>query len=154
LAEVSPLIEFEDQAEGRLSLVILSAGIAYRRSLQDALTEHDIPVAWWPFLRALWREEGLSQHALSERANVKDPTGFAVIKAMEAAGLVARYRKPSDQKRNFVFLTTKGRAARGVLVPVANGTHDVALQGIREEDIETTRRTLLKIVENLRGGSH
>jgi DNA-binding MarR family transcriptional regulator len=48
-----------------------------------------------------------------------------------------------------VHLTPAGRALKKKLVPLAEQTNQVSTQGLRESDIQTTRRVLLTILSNL-----
>jgi DNA-binding MarR family transcriptional regulator len=49
----------------------------------------------------------------------------------------------------YVHLTPKGKALKKVLVPLAVDVNHVAMQGVSAEDLATTRKVLLKVLENL-----
>ena len=119
------------------------------RALQMRQAMHSVSFGHWSFLRILWETDGLTQRELSERAGLQEPTTYAALKAMEKLGLVKRRQLPDSRKKVYVFLTPKGRALRPKLVPLAEQVNEVALAGISQEDIATTRRTLLVMIENL-----
>ena len=119
------------------------------RALQTRQADYSVSFGHWTFLRILWESDGLTQRELSERAGLQEPTTFAALKAMEKLGLVTRKQLPDSRKKVYVFLTPKGRALRAKLVPLAEEVNDVAVAGISAEDIATTRRTLLVMIENL-----
>jgi len=133
----------------RLAHLVKDAMRGLMRALQMRQAEYAVSFGHWTFLRILWERDGLTQRELSERAGLQEPTTFAALKAMEKLGLVTRKQLPDSRKKVYVFLTPKGRALRAKLVPLAEEVNDVAVAGIPAEDIATTRRTLLVMIENL-----
>jgi len=49
----------------------------------------------------------------------------------------------------YVHLTDQGRGLKKLLVPLAEETNNVSIEGIAPEDIKTTRTVLLAMIENL-----
>ena len=78
-----------------------------------------------------------------------EPTTFSAIKAMEELGYVTRTQKPDNRKNMYVHLTPKGKALKKVLVPLAVDVNHVAMHGVSASDLNTTRKVLLKVLENL-----
>jgi DNA-binding MarR family transcriptional regulator len=78
-----------------------------------------------------------------------EPTTFSALKALEKLGYVTRRRLPDSRKKIYVFLTPKGRALKGKLVPLAEEVNEIAVRGAPSADIAATRRTLLVMIENL-----
>jgi DNA-binding MarR family transcriptional regulator len=72
------------------------------------------------------------------------------MKTMEEAGYVKRARLPDNKKNIYVRLTPKGRALRTKLVPLAKSVNRDAVRGVSAEDVETARRVLQAVKENLR----
>ena len=120
------------------------------RELQGRLVEHGVSFGHWTFLRILWERDGLTQRELSDEAGVAEPSTNAAIKAMEELGYVTRKRMPDNKKNLYVRLTPKGRALRTKLVPLAQGVNRDAVRGVAAKDVETARRVLLAVKENLR----
>ena len=118
-------------------------------SLQRRLREHSVPYGHWTFLRILWQTDGLTQRQLSEQAGVTEPSTVTALKAMEAAGCIARQKMPDNRKEIRVFLTPKGAALRARIVPCAEEVNRIATAGIAPEDLAATRRTLVALIENL-----
>src|ERR1700674_5247269 len=56
-----------------------------------------------------------------------------------------------NRKSVFIFLTARA-ALRHKLVPLAEEVNAVAVRAAKAEDVATTRRTLLAIIENLARG--
>jgi DNA-binding MarR family transcriptional regulator len=133
----------------RMAHLIKDAMRGLMRALQLRQSRYSVSFGHWSFLRILWEHDGLTQRELSERAGLQEPTTYAALKAMEKLGYVTRKHMPDSRKKVYVFLTPKGRALRPKLVPLAEQVNDVALSGLSAEDIATTRRTLLVMIENL-----
>ena len=89
------------------------------RSLRTRLARFGVSIGHWPFLRALWERDGLTQRELSREVGVMDPTTFAAVRSMEALGYVVRRPVPGDRRKRDVFLTAQGRALEARLVPLA-----------------------------------
>ncbi len=133
----------------RLAHLIRDAARAFHRALQVRLAQHGVPFGHWTFLRILWESDGLTQKELSERAGVMEPTTFSAMKAMEALGYIERRQLPTNKKNMYVHLTDQGRALKKLLVPLAEETNNVSIEGISGDDLKTTRRVLLAMIENL-----
>ena len=133
----------------RLAHLVKDATRALVRALTIRLAEHAVSFGHWTFLRILWEGDRLTQRELSERAGVMEPTTFSALKAMERLGYIRRRKFAGDRKKIYVVLTPKGRALRGVLVPLAEDVNRVAARGVRASDITSTRSVLLSIIDNL-----
>jgi len=103
----------------------------------------------WTFLRILWERDGVTQRELSEEAGVMEPSTFAAIKAMEELGYVSRSQMPGNRKNVYVRLTPRGRALEKKLVPLAKAVNSLAVLGLTRAEIETTRRSLRMVIDNL-----
>ena len=133
----------------RLAHLVKEAMRVFNRGLQMRLAEHEVSIGHWPFLRALWETDGLTQRELSEVAGVMEPTTFAALKAMERRGYVVRRAVAGDRRKRQVFLTARGRALEAKLVPLAEAVNAISVRGVPAADVAATRRTLLAIVDNL-----
>ena len=133
----------------RMAHLIRDTERAFRRALQIRLAAYAVPFGHWTFLRILWEADGLTQKELSERAGVMEPTTFTAMKAMEALGYIVRKQLPTNKKNMYVYLTDEGRALKEKLVPMAEETNHVSVEGLSPEDIKTARKVLLAMIENL-----
>ena len=135
--------------DDRLAHLVKDATRALVRALQVRLASHDVPFGHWAFLRILWQHDGLTQRDLSRSAGVMEPTTHAALTAMEALGYVVRRKLPDNRRNVHVFLTARGRALQGTLVPLAKEVNRIAAKGVAAPDLLATRRTLLAIIANL-----
>jgi DNA-binding MarR family transcriptional regulator len=120
------------------------------RELQGRLAPHGVSFGHWTFLRILWQRDGLTQRELSDEAGVMEPSTHAALKAMETLGYVKRTQLPGNRKTVYVHLSAKGRALRQKLVPLAIAANRRAVHGLSRADVETARRVLVAVAENLR----
>lgn len=139
----------DTMAGDRMAHLVRGAHRGLMRALQMRLHEHGVAHGHWTFLRVLWRTDGLTQRQLSEQVGVMEPTTYAALQAMEKLGYVTRQRLPGNRKQVRGFLTPRGVALRGTLVPFAEEVNEVALAGVSAEDVAVTRRTLLRMIDNL-----
>jgi DNA-binding MarR family transcriptional regulator len=133
----------------RMAHLVKAATRGFLRALQTRLAEHDVPLGHWAFLRILWQRDGLTQRELSVAAGVMEPTTVAALRAMESKGLVTRAHRADNRKNMYVLLTREGKRLKKVLVPLAEEVNTVALRGLSEAQVATTRRSLLAMIENL-----
>jgi DNA-binding MarR family transcriptional regulator len=133
----------------RLAHVIRELARALVRALSLRLAQQGVSFGHWAFLRILWQRDGLTQRELSEMAGVMEPTTFAALKAMEELGYVERRQVPGNRKNVYVHLTPQGRALKKKLVPLAEDVNKVATRGVKAEELATTRKVLLAMLDNL-----
>ena len=90
---------------------------AMTRHFQDLLHEYDITPLHWGVLSCLWREDGQATQAIAQTLEQLGGTLTVGIDAMERRGLVKRKRDKVDGRISRVWLTKKGRAMEGTVVP-------------------------------------
>jgi len=117
--------------------------------LQMRLAEHEVSYGHWPFLRALWAKDGLTQQELSEIAGVMPSTTTAALKAMEALGYIERRQRVDNRKFVEVYLTDKGRDLERKLIPLAEEVSAISMAGLTDHEIKNFRKMLLTISDNL-----
>ena len=151
LPSSKPLLRHWREAvpDDRLAHLIRDAARGATRTLTVRLAEHSVAFGHWVFLRILWVRDGLTQREMSEEAGLMEPTTFSALTAMEKLGYIERRRLPHSRKNMYVFLTATGRALEEKLVPLAEEVNRIMLEGVSPEDVATTRRVLLNVIENL-----
>lgn len=102
-----------------------------------------------PMLHALWEQEGLSHTELAERLRITPATTTKMIQRMEKSGFVLRQPDPEDQRLSRVYLTEAGRAIRADVQVIWAQMEAETFASFATEELETLRRFLLQIRENL-----
>ena len=119
----------------------------YKEFLGEGL---EITPEQWIVLVQLWNQDAQTQSALSELTLRDRPTMSRIIDTMEKSGLVERTVDTQDARTRLVKLTRVGKSLQAKLVPVAKDIVSRLEAGISERDLETTHRTLARMLENLR----
>lgn len=138
-----------DWLDERVARLVRLAARSFNRSLQLRLSSEGVTFGQWIFLRILWRNDGLSQRDLADRANLTEPTTHTALVRMQELGLITRRKVGSNQRRQHAFLTERGWQLRDKLEPLAVETNDVALAGLRQDEVETMRHGLSTVIRNL-----
>lgn len=133
----------------RIAHLTKEAWRAFVRELQGRLALHGVSFGHWTFLRILWQRDRLTQRELSDEAGVAEPSTHAAIKSMEDLGYIKRVQLPGNRKTVYVHLTRKGRALKAKLEPLAKAVNRDAVQGLPAREVETARRVLLAVAQNL-----
>ncbi len=129
------------------------ASIAIARRLQKNFRQagFDISVEQWSVLYHLWKEDGLSQQELCVRSFRDKPSITRLIDNMEKQGLVKRKPSPTDRRINLVMLTDISRQLRDSTTELANTTMNEGLDGVTKDEIETVKKVLQQVYDNLTG---
>ncbi|MBL4756322.1 MAG: winged helix-turn-helix transcriptional regulator [Rhizobiales bacterium] len=135
--------------EERLGHLIRFAARGFTRSLQRHLAGLDMTFGQWIFLRVLWAEDGLTQRALSVRAQLTEPTTHTALVKLEKLGYVKRKNLDGNNRRQHVFLTARGHDAKDILEPLAIDVNEVATKGLSDKEIGALRKILLTVIQNL-----
>lgn len=133
----------------RMAHLVKDATRAFLRSLQERLAEHDVQLGHWSFLRVLWEKDGITKRELSYEAGVMEPTTVVALRSMEALGYVELRHLPQNRKSVYVYLTPHGKRLKKKLVPIAEEVNGIALKGLSDAQVETTRQALLMMIDNL-----
>ena len=133
----------------RMAHLVKDSARSFLRSLQARLAAEGVSLGHWTFLRILWERDGLTQREMSQEAGVMEPTTVVALRAMEELGYIKRERLPDNRKNIYVYLTSRGKALKKKLVPLAEEVNTLAMRALKPSDIETTRRCLLVMLDNL-----
>lgn len=111
----------------------------------------DITIEQWSVLYHLWKEDGLSQQELCNRTYRDKPSITRLVDNLEKQKLVKRQASKTDRRINLVCLTESGKNLQDETLEIANQTMDEALIGVKREEIETVRKVLHQVYDNLSG---
>jgi DNA-binding MarR family transcriptional regulator len=120
------------------------------QAMQEQLAPYDISMGMFYFFMCLWKGDGLTQRELSDRVGTMGPGTVEQLRRMELRGFIKRRPSVVDRRKMHVFLTSKGRALKNEIVPLARQLNVNVLRGMREDDIQFLRGCLLQIRKNMR----
>ena len=103
----------------------------------------------WQILSRLYHRDGQTQNELAI-SNERDQASVSrLINNMIKGNLVKRVSQKDDRRINLIFLTKDAIEVREVLEGLASKTIQQASDGVSQEDLEITLRTLDRIRKNL-----
>ena len=122
---------------------------AFTARFSKRIAHHGVTFGLWPFLRALWEEDGLTQRQLSERVRMKGPTTVAAVNRLEERGLVRRTHNERDGRKINVFLTPEGRRIYDLVMPEVAAINRQGIAGLTESEQEDLKRLLRGLRGNM-----
>ena len=127
------------------------ASSAVARRLQKHFRQAglDITIEQWSILYHLWLEDCLSQQELCNRTFRDKPSITRLIDNLEKQKLVKRIASREDRRINLVCLTESARSLQDLTIDLANQTMDEALTGVTKAEIETVKKVLYQVYDNL-----
>ena len=106
------------------------------------------PRQFW-VLVALRERPGIAQSELAERARIDAPTASRVLAALAHRRLVRVDADPGDRRRTVLSLTAAGERLARDLAIVAREVRAAVVDGMGEGEVETLRRGLLRVIDNM-----
>ncbi len=93
----------------------------------------------------------ITARALARTLGFAEPTVSRLVKALEAAGWVARTPDPSDGRARLIAATAQARAALPQFIAVSNALLDEAFAGLDAAAVEGLFAGVRRLVANLDG---
>jgi MarR family transcriptional regulator, transcriptional regulator for hemolysin len=132
-----------------IGLLLATTSKAVGRAFNDALAAQGGSIPIWLILNALKGERPRSQLELARAVGIEGPTMTRHLDGLERAGLVERQRDPVDRRAVQVQLTRAGHALHGRLLKAVIAFNRQLRTGVSNDDIETLRRVLGRLRENV-----
>ena len=85
---------------------------------------------------------GARQTEIAERRGVEPMTLCGYVDKLETRGLVERQPHPGDRRAKRIVPTEAAAGALDVIMPLARGVIDEAVEGLPDEDVAALRRAL------------
>ncbi len=138
--------------EDTVGFLIWDANRAMNRDFSERIARHGVSLGLWPFLRALWEGDGLTQRELSEKVRMKGPTTVAALNKLEDKGLVRRQGNKNDARKINVFLTPEGRRVYRKVIPEVEAVNRLCLSKLSDHE-QATFKDMIRRVRNSVTGS-
>lgn len=114
-----------------------------------ASSGHDITSEQWKILCVLWEKDGQNQQEISTKTG-KDKTSVTrLVGHLEKKAFVARITNPEDRRHKCVCLTPLGKKIQEEFKDLALQTLAEAQQGISPDELQTCKKVLKQILDNL-----
>ena len=114
-----------------------------------ALEGIDISTEQWSVLACLWKKDKVTQQALCSITSKDKPSMTRLIDKLEKRNLVTRVSDHNDRRINLIHLTQAGSALQKNATELVQKIVTKTLNNISEEEMNTARIVLKKIMTNL-----
>jgi DNA-binding MarR family transcriptional regulator len=129
-----------------IGLVVWQTARSVARHLNVRLARLNLNGGLYPFFRALYEEDGLTQSQLAERVQMRSSRVVVVVRELEQKRWIKKTKHPRDRRKVFLHLTTAGRRFYRMARPEVLGMTRQLLRGIAGEE----RETLLQLLDRVR----
>ena len=103
----------------------------------------------WIAIYYIGENDGISQRELAKKMDVNESSIARLLDRMEKEELTVRTKDPHDRRTARVSLTEKGEKLRISLIPLAEEFQNDVTRGLSADELETFKKVLDKMVENL-----
>lgn len=138
--------------EETVGFLLWDANRAISREFSERIAQHGVTLGLWPFLRALWENDGLTQRELSEKVRMKGPTTVAALNKLEDRGLVRREGNKKDARKINVYLTPEGRKIYRRVMPDVEAVNQQMLDHFSAAEQRTFRQLIKRVRNNVTAG--
>jgi len=122
-----------------------------RTFLRAFVTEGiDITTEQWSVLACLWEKDKVTQQALCSLTAKDKPSMTRLIDKLEKRNLVTRVSDNNDRRINLIHLTDAGLALQQQATQIVHQVANKTLNNITDEELDTSRTVLKKIMANLK----
>jgi DNA-binding MarR family transcriptional regulator len=110
----------------------------------------EITTEQWSVLACLWRKDKVTQQMLCDITAKDKPSMTRLIDKLETRNLVTRVSDHNDRRINLIHLTDSGAALQHKASEIVQMVATKTLNNITEEELNTSRIVLKKIMANLK----
>jgi len=109
----------------------------------------EITTEQWSVLACLWTKDKVTQQDLCDLTSKDKPSMTRLIDNLELRNLVTRVADHNDRRTNLIHLTDAGNALKQKATEIVQQVATKTLNHISEEELNTIRTVLKKIMSNL-----
>jgi MarR family transcriptional regulator for hemolysin len=137
--------------QDNIEFIVRSTAKAFESTFDQQLRKKaDITVAQSRVIGALALvKDGMTQKEIANRIGIEAPTIVPIIDKLEEQGIVIRRPDHNDRRNNLIFLAGKSEAKWELIIECALELEKASCQGLSQEELEITKRTLCKIGQNV-----
>jgi MarR family transcriptional regulator for hemolysin len=137
--------------QDNIGFIVKSTGKAFESAFDLQLRRKaDITVAQSRVIGTLALvKDGMTQKEIANTIGIEASTIVPIIDKLEEQGIVIRKLDHNDRRNNLIFLTGKSEAKWELIIECALELEKASSKGLREEELETTKRTLRKMAQNV-----
>ncbi|MCS4470530.1 MarR family transcriptional regulator [Clostridium botulinum] len=118
--------------------------------LDEALKKYELSSGTYPFILALYDNEGINQNALSEYVKVDKALSARAIKKLIELEYVEKIINSKDARAYKLYLTEKAKAVVPEVRKALDGWLHIITNGLTEEEKETAECLLQNMYMNIK----
>jgi len=96
----------------QMCFALYSANLALHKVYRKLLSQLDLTYPQYLVMLVLWERDEITVSDIGERLFLDSATLTPLLKRLETAGLLLRYRATTDERQVIIALTDAGRALR------------------------------------------
>ena len=100
------------QLDQQMCFALYSANLALHKVYRKLLSQLELTYPQYLVMLVLWERDEITVSDIGERLFLDSATLTPLLKRLEAAGLLVRYRAAADERQVIIALTDAGRALR------------------------------------------
>lgn len=133
------------------SFITGMASTAIARRLQKNFRQEGITITieQWSVLYHLWKQDGISQQELCLATFRDKPSITRLLDNLEKLEMVVRKPSPTDKRSKLIMLTETARGLQEKTMNIAAMTLNEALEGVAATDLESAKKVLQQVYDNL-----
>ena len=131
----------------RVDQLLKALGKSSVELAEEYLTPHDLSLAQWMVLSALWRQDGLNVSDLAQYTGNKVAALSRLLERMDAKHLVERKKSENDKRGLHIFLTPKARKLSH-LIDMYLYVNDILLDDLDDRERAQAFRLLEKMLSS------
>jgi MarR family transcriptional regulator, organic hydroperoxide resistance regulator len=134
-----------------LDFLIRDTRLRLYKQIESRMAQLDLPLRMWFPLRALYRNEGMTQRELGRMLGFGDAHAGVIVAAMQRRGLVLRQTSRDDKRRIDLFLTQAGRKMARSTLRHMRAVNARISTGLNAREVRSLHALLMRVRENLTG---
>jgi DNA-binding MarR family transcriptional regulator len=134
-----------------LDFLIRDTRLRLYKQIESRMAQLNLPLRMWFPLRALYRNEGMTQRELGRMLGFGDAHAGVIVAAMQRRGLVLRRPSRDDKRRIDLFLTPAGRKMATLTLRHMRAVNAQIAAGFSAREVRSLHALLMRVRENLTG---
>jgi MarR family transcriptional regulator for hemolysin len=136
--------------ENSVGYLVYLTNRAFQRAVNEELQKLNVTFRQMQVLAWLALDGELTQRELAARMEVEGATIVGIIDSMERKGWIARCPDPADRRKNVIRPTPQVEPVWTQMLDIIQRVRRRAFAGMSEDELNTLRRLLRRIQDNLR----
>ncbi|AVJ15753.1 MarR family winged helix-turn-helix transcriptional regulator [Serratia rhizosphaerae] len=137
------------QLDQQMCFALYSANLALHKVYRKLLSQLELTYPQYLVMLVLWERDEITVSDIGERLFLDSATLTPLLKRLEAAGLLVRYRAAADERQVIIALTDAGRALRAKAQSVPEAV--MCASACSLEDVQSLKQQLETLRGNLLG---